>query len=113
MGKDDILLDGENARVLADLVVDPQTSEPLRIKIITEFLANQEGQGFFKTLFEDKLSMGKCPCCDHENHWAIPEDDLNQMGWVTHEKDPRVPEITNEDVCGEYQEACKKKKIGV
>jgi hypothetical protein len=100
-----------NAQILADLIVDPQTTEHLRVKIIKEILQSREGQNFFKTMFEEALSLGKCPYCDHNNHWAIPEDDLNEMGWVTHHMDSEVLEHTNDETCERWEEACKKKKI--
>lgn len=102
-----------NAEVMADLVADHQTTESLRVKIITKLLDSREGQDFFKTIFEESLSFGECPCCSHKNHWAVPEDTLNQMGWVTHVKDPEVLAESNESSCSEFQEACKKKKITV
>ena len=106
-------LDKANAEVLADLLADPQTTENLRVKIIIKLSETREGQDFFKTMYEEKLSYGACPCCNHENHWAIPEDVLNIMGWVTHEKDPEVPVATNAESCPEFQEACKKKKTTI
>lgn len=102
-----------NAKALADLVADTQTTDYLRVRIITKLLESREGQDFFKSVFEDGLSFGACPDCGHLNHWAIPEDILNQMGWVTHEKDPQVPQVTNEEICPEFQEACAKKKVVV
>lgn len=105
------ILDKANAEVMADLIVDPSTPENLRVQIITKILESREGQNFSKTMFEEGLSFGECPNCKHENHWAIPEDDLNQMGFVTHEKDPKVPAITTSKICSDYHEACKKKKV--
>lgn len=113
MAKEIDTVDKSNANVLADLVADPQTTDPLRVKILTELLESREGQDFFKTVYEEGLSFGACPCCGHESHWAIPEEVLNQMGWVTHEKDPRVPKTTDGESCPQFQEACKKKKIVV
>lgn len=104
-------LEQENASTLADLVADSQTTDHLRVRIITELLDSREGQDFFKTMLEQGLSFGQCPCCGHENHFGIPEDILNQMGWVSSEKDPLVPLLTTEKECKEFQEACKKKKI--
>lgn len=107
-------IDKANAEVMADLVADPMTTEHLRVKIITKLLESREGQDFFKTMFEEGLSYGECPCCGHTNHWAIPEDELNQMGYVTHEKDTQVESgKTTKEICPDFQEACKKKKIVV
>ena len=64
-------------------------------------------------MLEDNLSFGACPCCGHENHWAIPEDKLNQMGWVSQKQDPEVPAQTNSETCPQFAEASKKKKITV
>jgi hypothetical protein len=102
-----------NAEVMADLVADPQTTDHLRVKIITKLLESREGQSFFKTLFEEGLSFGECPCCGHETHWAIPEDELNQMGYVSYEKDPLVKEHHDIKTCPEFQEAHFKKKITI
>ena len=104
-------VDQANAKILADLVADPGTTDQLRVKIITKLLESREGQDFFRTLFEEGLSFGECPCCGHMTHWAIPEETLNEMGWVSHEKDKRVPTKTTIDNCPTFQEACLKKKI--
>jgi len=104
-------VDQGNAKVLADLIADSGTTDSLRVKIITKLLESREGQDFFKTIYEEGLSFGKCPECDHQNHWAIPEDVLNQMGWTTYENDPRVLKTTNEETCPDFQEACIKKRI--
>jgi hypothetical protein len=64
-------------------------------------------------MLEEKMSFGGCPECGHENHWLIPEDALNKLGWVTTEKDPDVPEFTNSETCPEWEEACTKKRITV
>jgi Zn ribbon nucleic-acid-binding protein len=106
-------LDKASAQVMADLIADPTTPENLRVNIITKIMESREGQDFFQTMFEESLSLGECPDCGHENHWAIPEDILNEMGWVSYEKDPRVPKHTTRDECDQYQEACAKKKIGI
>lgn len=111
MPKDESLVNDSNAQVLADLVADPATTDALKVKIMSEFIQAKEGQDFFKTMFEDSLSWGACPCCGHTNHWAIPEDDLNQMGFVTSEHDPDVPVHTTEKTCSEFMQACAKKKV--
>jgi hypothetical protein len=41
----------------------------------------------------------------------IPEDDLNKKGWVSNERDERVPRTTDEESCPKWQQACKKKKV--
>jgi hypothetical protein len=62
-------------------------------------------------MMDEKLSYGECPHCQHKNHWLIPEDDMNQMGYVSKDEDERVPEHTDAESCEEYQQACLKKKI--
>lgn len=106
-------LDKANARVLADLATDPQTSPHKQVEIWNKLLEAREGQDFFQTIFEELLSFGACPECSHESHWAIPEDELNQIGWVSHEKDKRVLKNTDADSCPTYQEACGKKRISI
>lgn len=101
----------KNAKVLADLVADPATTDQLRVRIITKLLEAREGQEFHRTSFEEKLSFGSCPCCGHLNHWAIPEEDLNLFHWVTYKQDKEVPQSTNSEICPEFGESCKKKKI--
>lgn len=104
-------IENTNMSILAELVADPQTSEHLRVTIINKLLESREGQNFFVTMFEEGLSFGACPCCGHENHWLIPEDSLNEMGWVTFKKDPNVPARPKQEDCSIFAEACHKKKI--
>lgn len=104
-------LDEANAQVLAELVVDSQTGEHLKVQIINKLVEARENQTFFQTIFEENLSLGNCPHCDHENHWLIPENDLNEMGHVTSAVDLEVPETTTEENCPEFAESCLKKKI--
>ena len=105
------IFDKQNAEVMAELIVDPSTTDILKVNIITKILESREGINFFQTLFQESLSYGECPCCGHQNHWAIPEDNLNQMGWVSSKEDKKVTEETNEENCKLWAEACKKKKI--
>ena len=113
MAKNDDILDAANGQVLADMVADPDTPEHLRVQIINKILESRKNENFFATMLQERLSFGECPGCGHENHWLIPEDDLNQMGEVTHEKDPRVPRMTDIKSCPTWQEACKKKKVTI
>jgi hypothetical protein len=106
-------VNAENAKVLAELVIDPATPEALRIKILNKLLEASEGSSFFRTMFEEKLSYAACPDCGHENHWLIPEDELNKMGYVSHEKDQRVPLSTTSESCQVWEEACAKKKVTI
>ena len=106
-------LDAQNASVLAEIVVDPLTSDALRVGILNKLLQVVEGQSFFQTILRESLSYGECPNCGHANHWLIPEDELNRMKWVTHEKDPRVPRITDKKTCKRWNEACAKKKVSI
>lgn len=104
-------LDAANAEVLAELVIDTQTPEALRVQIINKLLDGTEHDNFFRTIFGENLSYGQCPKCEHWNHWLVPEDDLNQMGWVTHDKDDRVPRMTTKADCETWMESCRKKKV--
>lgn len=106
-------VDLENAKVMAELIVDPQTSDHLRVTIINKLLESGGDTDFFPTIFEEKMSHGQCPLCNHENHWLIPEDVLNKMGWVTSQEDLEVVELTDEASCAKWQEACKKKKVTI
>ena len=106
-------LDRANAKVLAELVVDPQTTERLKVQILNKLTEGREGQDFFLTLFEEALSLGNCPYCNLQSHWGIPENNLNEMSWVSYKRDPRVHEHSSEEICSDYQESCLKKKITV
>ena len=106
-------VNAENAKVLAELVIEPTTPEALRIKILNKLLEASEGSSFFRTMFDEKLSLAECPDCGHSNHWLIPEDVLNSFGWVSSEKDSRVPAFTNKETCQTWEEACGKKRITV
>lgn len=105
------VFDEKNAAVLAEMLVDQQTSENVRLQIINELMEAAKTSDFFETLFTAALSLGECPCCGHENHWLIPEDNLNIFGWVSANNDPRVKVITSAAECPDFQEACAKKKI--
>jgi len=114
MAKDDALMDDfdvANAAALAEMLGDPATSEKVRLQIINEILESSKNLTFFEKMFNENVSLAQCPFCKHENHWLIPEDDLNQMNWVTHENDERVPQHTSQDTCPDYAEACAKKKV--
>ena len=102
-----------NASALAQMLVDPTTSEAVRIQIINELNEAAKSDTFFEAMYNDALSLGACPHCHHKSHWLIPEDDLNQMGWVSSKTDPRVNRHTNSNVCPEFAEACAKKKTTV
>jgi hypothetical protein len=106
-------LTGENAKVLAELSVDPTTPDSLRVQIMTSLIAGMTDSNFFATMFKENLSEGECPECGHLNHWLIPEEELNRMGFVTHEADERVPRMTTMEDCEKWQEACKKKKVTI
>jgi len=114
MKKSKILaMDEANADVLVQLITGPNISESLRIQAMEKLTASRDNQGFFLTMMEEKLSYSECPKCGHETHWLVPEDDLNQMGWVSHKEDDHVPETTDSENCPKYQQACKKKKISI
>jgi len=102
--------DEANAAALAEMLGDPNTNPQVRLQIINEILAAQERHTFFETMLEEEITLAECPECKHENHWLIPEDDLNEMGWVSHEKDDRVKRHTTYADCESFAEACSKKK---
>ena len=100
-----------NAAVLVELITGANVSESLRIQAMEKLSEAKVNDSFFKTMFTESLDFGACPHCGHENFWLTPEDELNQMGWVSHKEDGRIPENTDADSCPKYQQACKKKKI--
>ena len=111
MSKTSKSLDEENAIILANIIVDDETPDPQKVEAINKLLESKRDENFFVTMYDQKLSYGACPVCKHENHIAIPENTLNQFGWVTAEKDDRVKIHTTEEDCSTYQEACGKKKV--
>lgn len=104
-------LEEENAKILADLVVDPMTTESLRIKILNKLLERKFDQNFFDLIMKEELDFGACPCCGYESHWLVPETELNQRGWVSYIKDSRVHQNTTAEICPQFQESCTKKKV--
>ncbi len=105
--------EAKDAKVMAELIVDPQTTDHLKVTIINKLLETNENPDFFPTIFNEKMSLGDCPDCGHTNNWLIPEDVLNKMGYVSHLEDANVSEHTNEESCPEWHEACCKKKISI
>jgi hypothetical protein len=106
-----IALNEKNAAVLVEIITGPNITEALRIQAMEKLTDSKDNNSFFKTMVEENLSLGECPKCQHKNHWLIPEEELNQMGYVSKDEDDRVPEHTDEKSCPEFQEACLKKKI--
>lgn len=104
-------VDEENLTILASLVVDPQTPEPLKIQILQKFIDAKKDQPFFDALLEHDLDRGKCPCCGFETNWLVPEEELNQRGIVSANLDSRVKPYTKKEDCPEFQEACHKKRV--
>jgi hypothetical protein len=102
--------DESNAQALAEMLGDSQTNPQTRLQIINEILAAEGSHTFFQTMFDEEMSLGECPHCKHKNFWLIPEDDLNEMGYVSFETDERVKRHTTIEDCNEYAEACSKKK---
>ncbi|MCI0561412.1 MAG: hypothetical protein MN733_23240 [Nitrososphaera sp.] len=105
--------DEANAQALVALLSDPTTDHRIRMQIISEILEASKADTFFETAFAESMSLGQCPHCNHVNHWLIPEEDLNVFGFVTHERDDRVPVHTDESICKEFSEACLKKKTTI
>ena len=112
-GKDFDSLEKDNAEILAALIVDPNTSDALRVNILNKLLDSTEADNFFETIVKEDLSFGACPECGHENHWLVPEEDLNRFGVVAYENDSRVKRMTTEEDCSRWQEACAKKKVSI
>lgn len=112
-GKKILALDEKNAEVLVELICGPNISDNLRVQAMEKLVASKDNDSFFQTMLEENLTLGECPHCKHKNHWLLPEEELNQMAYVSMEKDDRVPETTNEKICPEFQEACLKKKCTV
>ena len=106
-----LALNEANAAVLVELITGANITENLRIQAMEKLTDAKENQNFFRTMLEEGLTKGVCPHCQHTNHWLIPEEELNQMGYVSREEDKRVPETTNADSCELFQQACLKKKI--
>jgi len=104
-------LNAANAAVLAEIVTDPLTTEHTRVEVLNMLSQLGVSETFFGEMFKIKSSFGECPECGHENHWLIPEDELNVLDWVTSEKDDRVKLHTTIKDCVRYQEACIKKKV--
>mgnify|MGYP001604114292 CR=1 FL=1 len=111
--KEEEFLDLANAKTLADLIADPDTSERIRIKIINKLVETKHSDNFFKTILEERLTEGSCPSCGLQTQWLIPEDELNKLGIVTHEIDKRVPQYTDEKSCVKWQQSCKKRKVSI
>ena len=103
-------LDEHNISIFAELLVSDSTPDSLRIRIINRLMEVKENQSFFETMVEENISYRECPCCGHLNHWLVPEDALNELGWVTSKRDPLVKEHTTKEDCSLWQESCKKKK---
>jgi len=103
----------ENREALQGILADPDTPADVQIKILQTLVGQSEGSTFFETMFRELLSYAECPNCQHETHWAIPEKELNRMGFVSTERDKRVPRTTTKADCPEYGQACIKKKLSV
>lgn len=101
----------KNADVLTSIAVDAHVSEALRVKVLSKLLDERESLSFYDTLFDEKLDFGACPECGFETHWLVPEVDLNQRGYVSADKDPRVKRTTTHKDCREFEQACSKKKV--
>ncbi len=113
MRKTNLSIAETNAKTIADLIADPSTPDFLRVQMINKLLESKGKENFFETMFSEKLSYGACPSCSHETHWLVPEVDLNQMGFVSNEVDPRVKQFTTAEDCEKWNESCAKKKVSV
>jgi hypothetical protein len=106
-------LERDNAEILAALIIDPNTTDALRVSILNKLLDSTSADNFFETIVKEDLSLGACPECGHMNHWLVPEEDLNRFGVVAYENDPRVKRMTTAADCPRWQEACAKKKVSI
>src|SRR5258706_14237596 len=106
-------LDQSNINIMIELIVDPNTTEALRVKILNKLLGATEAEDFFETIAKEKLDFGPCPCCGHENDWLTPEEALNRMGIATHQRDDRVKRMTTEADWPRWQQACGQKNINI
>ena len=113
MAKNEDFLDAANADVIADMISDPDTPDTLRVKMINKLLEARRSDNFFVTMLMERLSFGACRECGHNNHWLVPEDFANQIGWVSHEEDSRVKRMTTAKDCPKWQQSCKKKRVSV
>ena len=104
-------LEETNAEVLVQLILDPDTPADLQVKMMNKLMEARREDSFFNAMLREMVSYGACPNCQHENHWLIPEDELNKVGYVTHERDQRVPRHTTERECPKWQQACAKKRV--
>ena len=106
-------LEKDNAEILAELIVDPNTTDALRVKILNKLLDQTDAENFFETITTELLSFGACPHCNFKTHWLVPEEDLNRFGIVSHELDTRVKRATTAKDCPRFQEACSKKRVNI
>ena len=106
-----LALNEANAAVLVEIITGANVSENIRISAMEKLTAAKKNNSFFQTMYEEGLTYGECPHCQHVNHWLIPEDEANQIGWVSHKEDARVPEYTDAESCPTFEQACKKKRV--
>lgn len=111
MGKESLL--ERNANVLIELILAPDTPPHLQVRMMQKLIENKRENTFFTTMFTEMVTYGDCPNCGHNNHWGIPEEELNKIGYVTYQRDSRVKRNTKRDDCSKWGEACIKKKLTV
>jgi len=67
-----LALEEANAAVLVEIIVGANISENLRISAMDKLLGDREGrETFFRTLFDEKLSYGECPHCQHKKSLVV------------------------------------------
>lgn len=113
MSKANKSLAERNAEVLINMLLDPDTPPDLQVKVMQKLMAARKENTFFASMFKEMISFGNCPSCGHQNFWCIPEDELNKIGWVTSDRDKRVPKKTTAVECPKWAQACMKKKLTV
>ena len=101
----------KNVAAMVDMIASPFTPEHARVQILNKLVDAETSEDFFSVMIKEKLDVGNCPTCSHENHWATPELELNQRNIVTSQKDKRVKAFTKAEDCEQFQEACPKKKL--
>lgn len=109
--KKNLTFDEANVQAMVEMISNFDTPEHSRVQILNKLIEADSAEDFFDVIMKEKLDVGKCPTCDHENHWAIPELELNQRGIVTSKLDDRVKAFTTEEDCEVFQQACPKKKL--
>ena len=87
--KQNTTFDEAQIQAMVDMIAHPFTPEHSRVQILNKLIEADSAEDFFDVMLKEMLDVGRCPECAHENHWAIPEEELNQRGIVTSQLDSR------------------------